>query len=380
MEDKHLRLVDIFVHEDDKNPVLDITLYNRGNQVVLPTRAKIEILDVGEFYDCDDGQARSFNAVSRAYGVVLSPNSRGHEQVVKISHLLRPEESDRFQLVISQHIDNPELVYVWYRLKVTIVYDEQAHNITSQPLLLSIPPVNPRTYDIWSMGDDTCIAKNKATLSRMATQVADRSRSVEAAIQFCQANASGSEKRVTEQAYNRGPALPRANASTPAGYHHNTHISQPLAPSIDNRVEIFFSYAQEDEQLAEKLNEQLITLRSLITHWHAGKIALGRVVHQEIRDHLRRAHIIILLISPSFLKSQQEVISALEQGNMHKGIVVPVLLRPTANLKSTFFGKLQVIPRNERPITTWPNKDTAFAHVAEEIVKIVEALKRQEGS
>jgi hypothetical protein len=246
--------------------------------------------------------------------------------------------------------------------------------------LLSIPPVNPKRYDIWGMGDDPCLAKNKTTLSRMIAQVADRSRSVEATIQFCQANASGSEKRVTEQTYNPGPALPRANTFMPPTYYDNTHLSQPITPSIDNPLEIFFSYAKEDERLAKKLNAQLITLRNLITHWHTGKIVPGRVVHQEIINHLRQAHIIILLISPSFLASQQEVIHALEQENIHKGTVVPVLLRPTANLKSTSFGQLQIIPRNERPITTWPNQDAAFAHVAEEIVKIVEALKRQKDS
>src|SRR5215469_14453202 len=136
MEDKSLRLVDIFVHEEDKKPVLDITLYNQGNRTVLPTRAKIEVLEVGEFYDCDGDQTRSFIAVTQVHGVVLSPDLRGREQVVKISHLVRPDESDRFQLVISQRIDDPTLAYVWYRLKVTIVYNEQAHDITSQPILL----------------------------------------------------------------------------------------------------------------------------------------------------------------------------------------------------------------------------------------------------
>ncbi len=368
MEQNDLRLVDIFIHEDVKNPVLDITLYNRGNQVVLPTRAKIEVLDVGEFYDCDDDQARSFTPVTREYGVVLSPSLRGQERVVQISHLLRPEESDRFQLVISQRIDNPALVCVWYKLKVTIIYDEKAHNIISQPILLSIPPVNRNVYDIWGIGDASCIAQNKATLSRMASRTADRSPSVEAAIQFCQANIFDSE----------GDPPPFSSSLSS----NNTPTSQPATPSIDDPIEIFFSHVQEDERLVKKLDEQLAALknRKLITNWHKRKIVPGKNFNEEVRKHLDSAHIILLLVSPSFLNSPDiawEVAYAMTRNETQKVIVIPVLLCPTVGWQSAPFGNLLAIPRNGKAITDWTNQNAAFAQVAEEIVEIVKMLKKQ---
>ncbi|TMC18591.1 MAG: TIR domain-containing protein [Chloroflexi bacterium] len=346
MEERNLRLVDIFIHEEDKKPVLDITLYNAGSKVALPMAAKITILDVGEFFDVNDDQVRSFNAVTQTYyGVVLSPRSLGQEQVIKISHLLRPEESDRFQLVLNQRTDDPTVVYTWYRLQVTIVYNEQAHNITSQPILLSIPPVDRHRYEIWESGRDASITRNKATLNRMASQIAKRSHSVEATIQ------------------SYGPKQPPAPPERP-----------PVASSIDDPVSIFFAYAPEDEVLVKRLDHQLAVLRhnNLITNWHIGISELGKNVKQEVAKHLQQAHIIVLFISPDFLASQYDIIHMLEQGSMHETVVIPVLLRPTAHWQTTFLGNLPIVPRNKRPITTWSNPEVAFAQVAEEIARVVE--------
>jgi hypothetical protein len=253
-------------------------------------------------------------------------------------------------------------VSVWYRLQVTILYDEQARNVTSQPLLLSIPPVKPKNYILWEEGDAPCVAQNKATLSRMAAQVAIRSDSVEAAIR----RVSGLEEERSQK-----PVL--YNKTAPS-------VSKMATPSINDPIKIFFSYAREDETLVKRLDEQLAVLqrRNLITNWHTGKIALGKVVKQEMLNHLLQAHIILLLISPRFMVSQYHIIEGiLKQEHAHKPIIVPVLLRPTANWKDDFFGALQVIPRNERPITSWPKMDAAFAQVAEEIIEAVKMLKKK---
>lgn len=349
MEKMNLQLIDIFIHEDNKEPVLDITLYNASSQTVLPTAAKIEILDVGEFFDCDD-QTRSYNAVTQIYrGVVLSPQLRGREQVIKISHLLRSGESDRFQLAIGQRINNPALVYVWYKIKVTIVYNEQDRNITSQPLLLSIPPVDPHRDEIWEYGNDACIAKNKATLNRMALQTAKRSRSVEDAIQ--------------SYATVQSPPPPDQT---------------PVVPPVDDPVRIFFSYAPEDATLVKRLDDQLTVLKrnNRITNWHVGMMELGKNVKQEFMKQLQEAHIIVLFISPRFLASQYEIIDLLEEQDIDGPVIIPVLLRSTANLQMTPLSQFVILPRNKPAIDTWSNPGQAFTQVAEEIARVVEKRKR----
>src|SRR5205085_966787 len=43
-------------------------------------------------------------------------------------------------------------------------------------------------------------------------------------------------------------------------------------------------------------------------------------------------------------------------------------------LKGAPFEKLQALPRNEKPITSWNNRDAAFAQVIAEIRRVVEEL------
>src|SRR2546430_11873788 len=183
-----LRLVDVYINENDNTSVLDITLYNVGTQVAMPTRAKIEILDVGEFYRCDEedddiDETRSFVAATNNYDVELSPELKGKSKLVKIAHQLGPNETDRFHLTIDQDFRDPVLVYAWYYLKITIIYNEQTRNIESMPMLLSVPPVNMQLNNVWdSMNHAACAAQNRATLRRMSTLTANRSDSVETAI------------------------------------------------------------------------------------------------------------------------------------------------------------------------------------------------------
>ncbi len=185
-----LRLVDVYINENDNTPVLDVTLYNVGTQVAMPTRAKIEILDAGEFYRCDEedediDDTRSFVAVTNNYDVELSPELKGKSKLVKIAHQLGPNETDRFHLTIDQDFRDPALVYAWYYLKITIIYNEQTRNIESMPMLLSVPPVNMQLNNVWdSMNHAACAAQNRVTLHRMSTLTASRSDSVETAIRL----------------------------------------------------------------------------------------------------------------------------------------------------------------------------------------------------
>jgi hypothetical protein len=156
----------------------------------------------------------------------------------------------------------------------------------------------------------------------------------------------------------------------------------PAAQASADPFEIFFSYVKEDEKLVKRLRDQLAILkqRQLITDWHAGNIVLGQDLATEAMKHLYAAQIILLMVSPSFLASQQharEVQRAMERSNRGEAVVIPILLRPTARWQEAPFGKMVVIPREQRAITEWRNLDRAFAIAAEEIAEIVEQIKQR---
>lgn len=144
-------------------------------------------------------------------------------------------------------------------------------------------------------------------------------------------------------------------------------------------IEIFYSYAHEDEALRNQLNTHLATLRrqGLITEWYDRQIQAGAPWSSEIDTHLKTAQVILLLISPDFINSDYcysiEMDYALQRHNKGEARVVPVLLRPV-DWKGAPFEKLQALPRDARPVIAWSRRDDAFLDVARGIRDIVEEL------
>ena len=140
---------------------------------------------------------------------------------------------------------------------------------------------------------------------------------------------------------------------------------------------LFYSYAHEDEPLRKQLEIHLSLLhrQGLISEWHDRKILPGATWAQEIDEHLERASIILLLISPAFLASDYcydiEMQRALERHAQGLAYVVPLLLR-AVDWQGAPFTHLQVLPRNAEPVTSWTNPDEAFAEISAGIRRVIE--------
>ena len=76
------------------------------------------------------------------------------------------------------------------------------------------------------------------------------------------------------------------------------------SPSAPQRaIEVFFSYAHEDEALRDELAKHLslLTRQGIIAGWHDRQILAGSEWADAIDAHLETAHIILLLVSADFL-------------------------------------------------------------------------------
>src|SRR5947209_3541721 len=110
-------------------------------------------------------------------------------------------------------------------------------------------------------------------------------------------------------------------------------------------VEVFCSYAHEDEALHRELEKHLSLLRrqGLISEWHDRQILAGDEWAADIDQHLETASIILLLISPDFFASDYcygvELQRALERHQANEARVIPILLRPVS-WEGTPFSKL----------------------------------------
>lgn len=146
-------------------------------------------------------------------------------------------------------------------------------------------------------------------------------------------------------------------------------------------LEVFYSYASEDENFRQRLEIQMKGLKrqKVIDDWHFRKIGAGKDWKHEIHEHLEGSRIILLLISPYFIASDYcydiELGRAIEKHNAGTARAIPIVLRPTDNWKSTPFGGLQALPTNGKPINKWSNKDEAWADVTRGIREAAEELQ-----
>ena len=151
-------------------------------------------------------------------------------------------------------------------------------------------------------------------------------------------------------------------------------------------LKLFYSYAHEDENLREKLETALALLKrqKYIESWHDRKITGGKEWAGQIDENLASADIVLLLISPDFMASDycSEVELKVAHGaawTKRLSRVVPIFLRPT-DWETSDIAKLNFLPTDAKPITTWKNQDEAFKNVAQGIRKIVEDFHGQSRS
>jgi hypothetical protein len=148
---------------------------------------------------------------------------------------------------------------------------------------------------------------------------------------------------------------------------------------MNGPIEIFFSYAHEDEELMNDVRRQMIAdeRSGRITKWHDREIPPGANWQQQIDDRLNRASIILLFMSQYFIESKYcSLIEAKVALQRHKaGLVrvIPIILRP-CRWNQTEFSKLQALPKDAKPITSWDDRDQVCLDVANGIMDVVDEL------
>jgi hypothetical protein len=142
-------------------------------------------------------------------------------------------------------------------------------------------------------------------------------------------------------------------------------------------AKIFFSYSHDDEQYRDQLEKHLASLQheGLIESWHDRRIVAGSRLEAEIDQQINAADVILLLVSSSFLASRYcytiEMTRALERHRAGEAHVVPVIVR-ACDWQSTPLGELLAVPRDGKPITSWPNYDEAYVDVAGQIRRLIQ--------
>jgi len=148
-----------------------------------------------------------------------------------------------------------------------------------------------------------------------------------------------------------------------------------LAPR--RRARLFYSYAQADEALLERLEVHLKILErsGLIEAWHRGKLLPGAERAPTVERQLAQADIVLLLVSADFLASDAcwdvEMKTALERHEAGQATVVPVILRPCDWKSVSQLSKLEALPKDTIPVTRWTDPEDAWVDIAQGLRRLI---------
>jgi hypothetical protein len=169
-----------------------------------------------------------------------------------------------------------------------------------------------------------------------------------------------------------------ANAGTPTPHSISTSPSTPPALEQTTGPSLFYCYAREDRALRDELAKHLKILerQGILSSWHDGDLLPGTNRNEIVNRWLLQADILLLLVSANFMTSDsiwgKELKIALRRGKQGEARVIPIILSP-CDWRNTEFSHLQALPQNGRPITSWPDRDEAFAEIARSLRKIATA-------
>ncbi|MEZ4888734.1 MAG: SUMF1/EgtB/PvdO family nonheme iron enzyme [Chitinophagales bacterium] len=148
-------------------------------------------------------------------------------------------------------------------------------------------------------------------------------------------------------------------------------------------IKIFIAYARLDTPYLEQLRRHLypLELNGIVEVWYDGVIAPGQKWEQHIKNNLKAARIILLLVSVNSLNSkyfyEEEMKQALERHNKGEVIVIPVILEHCM-WDFTPLAQLQALPKDGIPIEDWDKPNKAYHNVVRGIHLSIKEFKAKE--
>jgi hypothetical protein len=166
------------------------------------------------------------------------------------------------------------------------------------------------------------------------------------------------------------PAPSRSERKTPAR----------SKPRPGTPIKVFLSYSHKDMRFRDQLEVHLAVLKrqGVISVWNDRQIGKGEEWEGHLDRSLEEADIILFLVSADFLASDYcydlEVKRALERHYAGEARVIPIIVRPV-DWHGSPFDRLEALPRDGKPISTWKVRDYAYRDISESIRRVAEDLR-----
>ena len=153
-----------------------------------------------------------------------------------------------------------------------------------------------------------------------------------------------------------------------------------LTTNKNKPVYIYFSSCRQDEKILKELEKRLLVLEEdgIIEILHSGRIGLGKNIIDERNDQLRKANVILLLVSTDYINSSEhrnvEVKQIMEKYNSGKAKVIPIITKK-CHWEREAYKDLNPLPRDRKPIASSIRKDDIFSAIVDEIINEIKKIR-----
>jgi MinD-like ATPase involved in chromosome partitioning or flagellar assembly len=161
---------------------------------------------------------------------------------------------------------------------------------------------------------------------------------------------------------------------------HN-NFKRPINRGETNTIKIFISYSRKDEIVKSELMSHMsvLTKKHNVSIWSDDYLLPGDDWNDVIEKNLVDSDIILLLISPDYLRSKFTAYEVTQSFKLKKRII-PIIIRQTNEFFESTMSKLYALPRNMVPIEEFENRSQAFTDITSEIERVITSTVRDRSS
>lgn len=151
-------------------------------------------------------------------------------------------------------------------------------------------------------------------------------------------------------------------------------------------LKTFIIYARADAPFKDELLEHLHPLveNEFIERWVDSDLLPGEDWEKRIEQELEAAHLVIILVSATALRSEfiqkKELKTALEKKRGGNARVIPILVRDCAWDLYPQLSEIQLLPKDEsgnlRGVAAWLSRDSAWTYCVRELKKLVDEIRQ----
>lgn len=145
---------------------------------------------------------------------------------------------------------------------------------------------------------------------------------------------------------------------------------------------LFYSYSHRDAEHQDSIEAALSLLRDegLLDDWSDRSILPGQSISESVRSNLDEADVICFLLSQNFIASPEcmkEWRRAKSRAEHGSSVVrVPIVLSDCAWKDLLHQDDLKALPRDGRPVVSYPDPSTAWQQVYDGLKSIIETQRR----